>query len=265
MKKHYLLAFLFLSFFVVQNPEDVFAVESRSNRESVVSPRTKKFYKSNSAKQYLSIGGSYTSDYNSKNYQLTSRYLYQSHSFIHEVNFQHETSYSDVGTGKNRKYDAKNSELYDLTIASKARLFDSENYGVLFHRTIYDDLSKYYYDTRTALGLGRMFFKEKIELDVSLGYHDIKSYGNEVDVITSIRTNFKITEHLTLTQRGYWFFDHESIDNQLKTSLVYRLTDKMSFELRHNFEKRRYEEDDKRVVTNQVNRSMTVGLIFDLN
>jgi len=255
---------LFILFFALQSPEEAFAVESRTNREAVVSPRTKKFYKSNSAKQYFSIGGSYTSDYNSKNYQLTSRYLYQSRNFIHEINFQNENNYADTGRGKTKKYDVKKSELYDLMLSSKARLFDSQNYGVFFHRTMYDDLSKYYYDTRTAAGLGRIFFKEKIELDVSLGYHEIKTYGYEVDVITSIRTNFKLTEHLTLIQRGYWFFDHESVDNQLKTSLVYRLSNKMSFELRHNFEKRRY-EDDNRVVTNQVNRSVTVGLIFDLN
>lgn len=264
MQTHRLSAFLFISFVALQSPTEAFAVESRSDREAVVAPRTKKFYKSNSAKKYFSIGGSYISDYNSKEYQLTSRYLYQSHDFIHEINFQHESNYADTGSGKTKKYNVKKSELYDLMLSSKARLFNSQNYGVFFHRTMYDDLSKYYYDTRTAAGLGRMLFKEKIELDVSLGYHDIKNYGYEVDVITSIRTNFKLTDHITLIQRGYWFFDHESIDNQLKTSFVYRLSDKMSFELRHNFEKRRY-EDDNRTVTNQVSRSVTVGLIFDLN
>lgn len=264
MKKHHVPTFLFISFFAFQTPE-AFAVESESQREAVVAPRAKKFYRSNSAKQYLSLGGNYTSDYNSKNYQLTSRYLYQSNNFVHEINFQNENNYADTGSGKNKKYAVKKSELYDFSLSSKARLFDTENYGVFYHRTIYDDLSKYYYDLRTAAGIGRMFFKEKLELDISLGYHDVKAYGYEVDVITSMRANFKINEHLTFTQRGYWFFDHESIDNQLKTSLVYRLSDKMSFEVRHNFEKRRYEEDDNRVVTNFVNRSITIGLIFDLN
>lgn len=265
MKKQYVPAFLFIAFFTAQSPEECFAVESESQREAVVSPRAKRFYKSNSAKQYLSFGGSYVSDYNSKNYQLNSRYLYQSNNFIHEINFQNENNYADSGSGKSKKYDVKKSELYDFSLSSKARIVDTENYGVFYHRTIYDDLSKYYRDVRTAAGLGRMFFQEKLELDVSLGYHDVKAYGYEVDVITSMRANFKINEHLTFVQRGYWYFDHESIDNELKTSLVYRLSDKMSFEVRHNFEKRRYEEDDKRVVTNFVNRSITFGLIFDLN
>jgi hypothetical protein len=63
----------------------------------------------------------------------------------------------------------------------------------------------------------------------------------------------------------YCFLDHESIDNGFKTSLVYRLNDKMSFEVRHNFETRRYEDDANKQQTNLTNRSVTIGLIFDLN
>lgn len=181
------------------------------------------------------------------------------------MNFQNDNDYADSGSAKNKRYDVKKSELYDFSLSSKARIKDSENYGVFFHRTMYDDLSKFYYDLHTAVGLGRMFFKEKLEFDISIGYHDIKTYGHEIDIIPSIRTNFKITKNLTLTQRGYWFLDHESMDNELKSSLVYRISDRMSLELRHTFEKRRYEEDDKNVTTNLVNRSVTVGMVFDLN
>jgi hypothetical protein len=110
-----------------------------------------------------------------------------------------------------------------------------------------------------------MFLNDKIEFDVSLGYHDVKAYGYEVDVVTSIRTNFKLSPNLTLIQRGYAFIDHESMDNQLNTSLVYRLNSKLSFEIRHNFETRRYEESDKHATKNLVNRSITIGLVFDLN
>ncbi|OFW81173.1 MAG: hypothetical protein A2887_01495 [Alphaproteobacteria bacterium RIFCSPLOWO2_01_FULL_40_26] len=241
------------------------ATESESQREAVVSPRTKRFYKSNRARQYVSFGGAYSSDYNSKQYQLTSRYLHQSRNFINEMNFDHETEYADTDSGKNKKYDVKKTELYDLALSSKARINDSKNYGVFYHRSIYDDLSKYYYDTRTALGLGRMFFGEKLEWDVSLGYHDVKTYGNDVDVITSWRANFRLNRNLTFIQRAYWFFDHESIDNGFKTSLVYRLRNNLSFEVRHNFEQRRYESDDNKMVENFVNRSVTLSLIFDLN
>jgi hypothetical protein len=260
--------FLVLTFFLIFTPQlakKVQAVDSRSNREAVVSPRAKKFYKSDGVRKYLSLNGNYTSDYNSKNYKLNSRYLYQSQNFIHEINFENENYYSDVGSGSTRSYDVKKSELYDILISSKARILNSKNYGVFFHRTMYDDLSKYYYDLHTAAGIGRMFFKERVELDISIGYHDIKTYGYEVDIIPSVRTNFKITKNLTLTQRGYWFIDHESTDSELKSSIVYRLNNKLSVEIRHSFEKRRYEEDDKNIVTNQVSRSLTFGLIFDLN
>jgi len=263
--RHHAFTIFFLSFISLQFLQEAFAVDSEANREAVVSPRSKRFYKTSGSKKYLSFGGNYSSDYNSKSYDLTARYLYQSSNYIHEINFQNENKYGDSGSAKNKRYDVKKSELYDFSLSSKARIKDSENYGVLFHRTMYNDLSKFYYDLHTAIGLGRMFFKEKLEFDISLGYHDIKNYGHKIDIIPSIRTNFRITKNLTLTQRGYWFFDHESMDNELKSSLVYRISDRMSLELRHAFEKRRYEEDDKHVATNLVNRSVTVGLVFDLN
>ena len=261
MHRHVILiATIFLAFIANQ----ALAIESRDNREDVVSPRNKRFYRSNSARQYLSFGGSYSTDYNSKSYQLNSRYLYQSQNFIHEINFKNESNYADKGSGSSKRFDVKTSELYDFVVASKARIGDSKNYGLLFHRTIHDRLSTYKSDIHTAIGLGRMFFKERVELDVSLGYHDIKSSGHEVDVISSIRTNFKLGQNTTLIQRGYWFFDHKSFDNELKTSLVYRVKESMSLELRHNYEQRRY-ENEKYSSTNQISRSFTVGLIFDLN
>jgi len=263
MLHHITLAFaalvLLITFPAFAEPYD-----SESNRKAVVSPRSKKFFKSAYPKQYFSIGGIYSSDYNSKEYQLNSRYLYQSSDAIHEINFEHQTNYTDKGSGSSKQYYVKNSELYDLTLASKLRISDSRNYSVFFHRSIYDQYSKYYYDCHTAVGLGRMFFNEKIELDFSLGYQDIKNYGYKVDFISSIRSNFKITKNITFTQRGYIFLDHESMDNGLKTSLVYRIGENLSFEIRNNFEQRRY-EDSKQKTQNYVNRSITLGLIFDLN
>lgn len=263
MRRHHVVILLSI-FFAALLPKKVLAIDSESSREAIVAPRAKKFYKSSSAKQYLSFGGNYVSDYNSRYYQLTSRYLYQSSRFVNEANFKKETNYADSGSSTNKHYDTKTSELYDFSLSSKARFHDSLNYGVFFHRTLYDKFSKFYYDLNTAVGVGRVFFKDKIELDISLGYHDVKTYGHEFDVIPSIRTNFKIGRNVTFIQRGYWFFDHESVDNELKSSLVYRLSDRMSFELRHTFEQRRYEADDNGAVTNQIGRSLTFGMIFDL-
>jgi hypothetical protein len=263
MKNLHPTALLFLSFFAFQTAE-VFAIDSVSDRAAIVYPRTKKFFKSNSAKQWLSLGGNRTSTEDSRTSQLTTRYSYQSYSFINELNFLNENRYANLGSTPGKRYLVKKSELYDFSISSKARLFGSENYATSYHRTIYDDLSKYYRDSMTAIGFGRMFLNDKIEFDTSIGYHDVLAYGYEVNVIPSIRINFKITDRLTFNQRGYWFIDHESTDNQLKTSLIYRVGPKLSFEIRHNFDQRRYEDDAKREVVNQESKSITIGLVFDL-
>jgi len=259
-KSFFLLPLFFISFF-----DQAYAVESEAQREAIIAPRAKRFYKSSRARQYLSFGGSYSSDYNSKDYQLNSRYLYQSERFVNEINFEHQSSYADSGSGAAKKYDVKKVELYDLMLSTKARLGSSMNYGVGYHRTIYDKLSTYEYDTRSAIGIGRMFFREKLEADFSVGHRDVKNYGAKFDFIISWRANFKITENITFIQRAFWFLDNESLDNQFKTSLVYRMSDRLSLELRHNFEHRRYEDDNKRVNNNFVNRSVTFGVIFDLN
>ena len=264
MRRHHLsipplLLLLFLA------PFPAFAVESEAQREAIVAPRAKRFYKSSRARQYLSFGGNYTSDYNSKDYQIISRYLYQSEKTINEINFKHEAKYADSGSGNKKRYDVKTSELYDITLSGKAIIGESKNYGVVYHRTIHDSFETYSHDTRNALGVGRIFLNERLEWDVSFGYHDVQHYGSEPDLITSWRANFKISDKLTFVQRAYLFFDQKSTDSDFKTSLVYRIGENMSFELRHNFERRRYLEDGETNAINQVSRSVTVGLIFDLN
>ncbi|MBM3579207.1 MAG: DUF481 domain-containing protein [Alphaproteobacteria bacterium] len=257
MKPHHLCAILLLLLFAVP----AFAIESRSQREAVISTRAKRFYKSSRARQYLSLGGNYASDYNSRSYQLNSRYLYQDNDFIHEFNFEHQTDYKD----KSKQYDVKTSDLYNLSLASKARIHDSQNYGVIYHRTIHDNFAVYPNDMRTALGIGHIFLRERLEWDVSMSYHDVQNYGSEVDFITSWRANFKLSDNLTFIQRAYWFFDHNSVDNDFRSSLVYRIGEKLSFEIRHNFEQRRYTEDGKTTGKNLVSRSITLGLVFFLN
>jgi len=216
------LAFLALFFLCIFfNVKNSFAVETRSIREAIVSPRTKKFYKGSRAKQYLSLTGNYSSDNNSRNYQATSRYLYQSTNFIHELNFDHEVKYADV-------------------------------------------VSSFYYDNRTAMGFGYIFFKDKLEVDLSTSNHVMKKLGSEVDYILSTRLNYKFWDNFTLNQRSYFFIDRYSLDNEFKTSLIYRLNQKLSFEIRHNFEQRRYRDAPFKPLINNVSRSINLGFVFDL-
>jgi len=253
--------FLFiLLFFSAAN-----ALEKEAQREAIVTPRSKRFYPRQQAKQYISFGGIYNSDYNSKQYQLNSRYLYQSNKMVNEMNFDHETRYADSGSGSKKKYRAKDRELYDLALSAKIKIGETNNYLVGYHRSIYDEFSNYTYDVRNAVGVGRAFFDGAFELDASLGYRDVKSEGEKMDFITSWRSNFKITEKLTFIQRAYLFLDNESVDNQFRSSLLYRIGERLSLELRHNFEQRRYENNAQNDVENFVNRSITIGLTFDLN
>ncbi|MBU6140924.1 MAG: hypothetical protein KGP29_05175 [Proteobacteria bacterium] len=263
MRSHHLTKTLLLALFLFSN--SALAVETESQREAIVAPRAKRFYKSNRARQYLSFGGNYTSDYNSKQYELTSRYLYQSDKSIHEGNFKQETNYADSGSGSNKKYEVRKSELYDISLSSKRIIGESKNYGVIYHRTIHDRFEQYPHDTRSAIGIGRIFLNERLEWDVSLGYHDVRHYDSEADLITSWRANFKLSDKLTFVQRAYLFFDQKSTDSDFKSSLVYRIGEKVSFELRHSFERRKYLEDGETEAVNQVSRSFTIGLIFDLN
>lgn len=240
-----------------------FTINSETSREQVIAAKSKKIPKSKKPIQRISLGGSYDFDQNSKQYQFITRYFYQSNRFIHELNFLHETEYADTGSGKNKKYKMKTSELYDFSTSNKAVIAQTKNYAVFYHRTVYDDLSSYYNDLNTAFGLGRMFFNDVLEFDLSFGYHSSKNYGHEIELVPSIRLVKKLTKKLTLNHRGYWFIDNKSIDDEMKTSLIYRLTPRMSFETRHTFEKRSYIDTSKRRV-NQVRNLFTIGLVFDL-
>lgn len=255
-----------LAFVLFFSPIELFAIDSESDREALVSAKSKKFYRSNSVRKYLSIGGDYTSTGTSKKYEFDTRYLYQSKSQIHQFDFQKEDKYSNLGSSKGKTYLVKKSELYDGAISSKFTLGETENYFAGYHRTIYDDMSKYYRDQRTAAGFGRMFFKRKLELDCSIGYHDVKVYGYKMSVIPSYRANIKLDKKFSINSRGYFYIDHESMDNEIKTSLIYRFSKNTSFEIRYTFEQRRYEDDTKKLMQiNSVYKKLTMGLVFDLN
>ena len=238
--------------------------EARSSREAVISSQSKKFFQSNRTRQYLSLGGSYGSDYNSKSYQINSRYFMQNENFTNEINAQHQVDYVDTGSGKNKKYKVKKSELYDLMLSSKARILKSNNYAVIYHRSIYDKFSTFFYDQRTAMGVGHMFLNQKLEIDFSLAYRDVKMKNYEINYLSSLRIIHKFNNKLSLMQRSYIFFDNNLLDQEHKTSLIYRLNNQISFEVRHNFEKRRYVDVAKKTAVNQISRGVIVGLIFDL-
>lgn len=101
---------------------------------------------------------------------------------------------------------------------------------------------------------------------MSVGYQDTKNFDSKINIIPSIRMNFKLTDRLTFNQRGYWFINSDSVDNDLRTSLIYRFSPRISLELRHTFERRFYEMQKASAITtaNQVRNLFTFGLVFDL-
>ena len=258
--------YLFFLFFLQISPlAHAQRVESESSREEIVTARSKKFYRGKKQRQYISFGGVYSSDYNSKDFDFSTRYLYQDSRLINEVNFLNENKYGDQGSGDNKEYRVKKSERYDLVLSSKIRINkDSKYYTTLFHRTLYDDMSSYYYDLYNGIGFGKYIFNDRTELDISVGYRNTHNSGNSLSFIPSIRTNFRLSKNVKLIQQGYIFINNISMDNGLKTRLSYRLNKELSIELRHNFEQRRYENIKTGQTSNLVNRAITFGIIFDL-
>lgn len=254
--------FLFvISSSVIFISDQALALDSESDREKIVAARSRKFYRSSRAVQSLIVSGNKDSDYNSKSYQLDCRYYYQSDRQMHEVNFFQKTSYAAASSAAGKNNLVKKSELYDAMISNKFMLEQTMNYGLLYNRLNYDELSSYYYDRRTAAGFGRVFFEDKIELDFSVGYMDIKNYGSKTFLLPSIRMNFPITKNLTFTQRAYWFIDYESMDDDIRTTVKYRISNRVSLALNHIFEQRKYGQNN--ALINQTRRYFLVGLSFD--
>jgi hypothetical protein len=260
----FLITSLFFLFFSFKSSLADYVHDSETSREAIVnSTRTKRFTDSvNMNNSFFALGGSYDNDQNSRQYQITSRYFQQSYRFINEINFLHETEFNDRGSGAKKEYKTKTSELYDISLSSKARAFDTRNYMVLYHRTVKDRFANYGKDSRNAIGFGRMFFDDRVEFDLSVGRQASQNFGEQTEIIPSIRINLKLSDKITLNQRGYLFIDSKSNDSDLRTSLIYRLGGRTSFEIRHTFEQRRYIDGNREV--NNVRNLFAIGFVFDL-
>jgi hypothetical protein len=256
--------FLLCFFSIYSFSKNCFALvlETASDRKVIATEKSRKFERSNRINQYISLSGYYDSDYNSYDYNLSARYKYQSNSRIIYTRFDHSSKYK-IQVKISRDEPTKYSEFYELTISHKERIMEQNNYIAFYNNTQYDDMSKYYYDVRSAIGLGRFFFDQNLEFDLSIGYRDVKNYDQKnVNVIPSFRVNIDLTDKLKFVQRGFLFIDYKSMDNELSSKLIYDLNSKTSLQLSHEFDQRRYEDDSKESIVNQVSRKTTIGLIY---
>ena len=256
---------IFALFLVFLQISESFAIESVTDRKQVATEKYRKFPKSPIARSSIAVAASYDSDQNSKEYQFNSKYFYQSNKQMHRLDFLYDLRYADTGSGANRQHLVKKSELYDAEISSKFLISKTKNYSAFYSRTSYDEKSKYYRDLRNAIGFGRIFFNDSLELDTSIGYHDVAAYGNEVFFVPSMRINLKFSEKITFIHRSYIFLDHEGHDSELKSNLRYRVSEKLSFELNHTFDQRRYEDDAANRQINLIARYLSVGFVYDLD
>lgn len=257
--RNFVLASVLLSFGASAAAQD-----SVSDRKRIASAKAKRFYRnSNRVNKALSLAGSYDSDYNSKEYQLDMRYFFQSSRQMHEIDFLRQVRYANVSSS-NKNLVQKDNQ-YDLEISSKMRLAETNNYLALYSRSNYDDLSKYYYDLRNAVGVGRIFFDDKVEFDVSAGYRNTMTYGNRMFLVPSLRLNLKISPRCSLISRSYVFVDSNGLDDEFKTSIRYQLNKDVSFEVNHTFNKRRYIDEDTSQQLMQVRRFISLGFVFNLN
>ena len=236
--------------------------ETTGDRKSIANEKSRKFERSDRVRQYAALSGYRDSDYNSHDYNLSGRYSYQSKNNVSYIRFRHESKYK-IQTKVIRGLPTKYSELYDATLSHKLRILDQQNYIALYHRTQYDDMSEYYYDLRSAAGFGRFFMDQDIQLDLSVGYRDVKNYGYNMNVVPSFRIRFNLTDKLEFVQRGFLFIDHKSMDSELISKLIYDVNSQISLQLIHDFDKKRYEDISKKNPTiNRVDRRTTIGIIY---
>ena len=249
-------------FIVFINSSFAINVNNESDREAIISERYCKFYKDNfiEPRYIINFRGYYDSDHNSHDYYLRAGYRQSSYQMINNLSMTHESKYRDRSINK-KKYREKKAEEYDLKLSSKIRIKDQKNYIALYNRTLYDEYSKYYSDIQSAAGIGRYFYNQGVSLDLSIGYRDVKNFGYAVNFIPSFRVNYKINNNLRIVQRAYLYIDHKSIDNEILTRFIRRVNDKLSFEIAHLFEQRKYESTNKGEV-NQVKRRITIGMNY---
>lgn len=240
---------------------------NQADRERVVNARNDRFYKSNTIRQYVNFGGEYESDEDSKQYVLSFGHFYRSSKLINEIDFLHQVDYSDKNVkvnGKNELQSVKTSELYDFQISTKAIIKDTQNYFIFYNRTKYDDLSKYYYDSVSSIGGGRMFFNDRLEIDFGIGYSNVKNFGEKITYVPSFRTEFDITPKLHFIQRGFMYFSGNADDYQLRTRIQYLISPRLYLQITHDYDQRIYDVRKTHHQYNETHRRIVFGFRYDL-
>lgn len=229
--------------------------------ETLADARKSTFRSSRRLSQYVAFGGTYSSDFNSKEYKISSSYQYIFDRYINEIDFLQHTRYAGTTT----KEPEKNRELYDVEISSKILIGQSDNYFNYYNRSRYDEFSDYYYDITNAAGWGRMFFDGIIEADINIGYNNIKNFESQIVINPNLKASFWITDKIRFTSKAYIFKVKDSYSEELKTRISYKLNKNLSLELYHNYDKRKFLSSTSKAQTTktQIGRDFVVRIRYD--
>ncbi|MES2677524.1 MAG: hypothetical protein V4612_04340 [Pseudomonadota bacterium] len=231
------------------------------SHQAFADARKSTFRNSQKLSQYLAIGGNYSSDQNSKEYKISGSYQYNGSRFINELDLLHHTRYTSSTTHALEK----NRELYDGEISTKILISKSSNYFNYYNRSKYDEFSDYYYDITNAIGWGRMFFGGILEADMNIGYDEIKNFDSQIVLNPNLKANLWLTDKLKLTVKAFIFQVQDSYSEELKTRLSYKMTNDLSLELYHNYDKKRFFNKTAKTQTTktEVSRDLVVRIRYD--
>jgi len=245
-----LISCFFLAIFLTTLPSKSFA-DARQN----------KFRNEQKPSQYFALGGFYSSDYNSRQYKLSSSYQYIDNRFINDLDFLHNTTYASTADNPLKK----NKDLYDVELSSKILISNSNNYFNYYNRSKYDQFSNYYYDLTNAIGWGRMFFDGIIEADMNIGYNEIKNFQSQIVINPNLKASFWLTDEIRISTKAFIFKVQDRYSEELKTSISYQINSNLSLQLYHNYEKKVffYKTATTSTTKNQIGRDMVLRLRYD--
>ena len=221
--------------------------------------RKSKFFDRQKASEYISLGGMYSSDKNSKEYRVSGTYEYIDNHFIHQIDLLSQTRYS-------RSYNnglIKNRELYDGEISNKILIGQSSNYFNYYNRSKYDKLSNYYHDLTNAIGWGRIFFGGVLEADVNVGYNEIKNFESQIIINPNLKATFWLTDKVKFTTKAYLFRVRNGYYEELKSRISYKINNDLSLELHHNFDQKSFFYKDSRTSRDEINRDLIFRIKYN--
>ena len=230
-------------------------------------------YKSATIRQFIALGGFYSSGSVSRDLQISGEYLYKSNKYSHDINLLRQLKEKAPGSN------SENKNLYDFEIVSKLTIPASQNYLLLYNRTKHDSDSNYQLDINSAIGVGRKLFNDLWEVDVALGYDHIEKFGYQTTINIGSDLALNLTKEIAFGQRTFFFVNihgknqpnsKTNIQNfgfDSKTRLSYELKPGIHLELIHELERKRYdslEKDSNIVQSKKYDQKYTLHLKFDL-